>query len=398
MRILDVSPRINVPPVHGSAYRIFHLLRHLSERHEVRQYSQPYLHQLVRGRVGGTVWPTPTYCEHRGRNPLDALVADACARTWITQPVLTGASLAVTRPSRLRAWLRWAEIALVEYPWQLPHCRRAAPRKPIVLAAHNVETAARLSNARAAGIEPAASFLLRWVSRAERLAVALADLVLAVSEDDARGFQERYGLPAERLAVVPNGADIRSLAPAEEAERAELRARLGLPSGPVVLYLSGMPKIPDVQGLRWVRRVAAEMPQVTFLIVGGVCPAPAVEGNVIATGVVPDHRPYVRAADASLCPIEFGGGTKLKLLDSLAAGLPTVAFAETVRGTALRAGEHVVVAGKDVAALTRALHELLGDRPRARALGTAGREHVVAHHDWRPIAAGLEARLAELVA
>lgn len=395
VRVLDVSPRLVVPPENGSTYRMYHLMLGLAHHHEVRQFSQPRLRGLWRRRLAAEARPAPSYLEHCNRNLIDAVVAEVGLRSWVSQAVLSGASLHLTRPARLREWLRWADAVLVEFPWQFDFCRRHAPRAALVLAGHNLEVSARASSARAAGISVEHSRLLRRVARLEREAMAAADLVLAVSDADGRDYRRRYGVEERRVAVIPNGADVEGLRPLDPSGRRALRARLGLPEGAVALYMSGVPKIPDVEGLKWVRRVAARLPAVTFLVVGRVT-RPAVEGNVVALGWVPDHRPWVRAADISLCPIEHGGGTKLKLLDGLAAGLPTVAFAESLHGTELRDGEHLLVAAKDEDAILGALRRLLDDPAAARALGSAGREFVAAHHDWKQIARRLEAALVEL--
>jgi len=165
-----------------------------------------------------------------------------------------------------------------------------------------------------------------------------------------------------------------------------------------VVYLAAGPKVPDVEGLKWVRAVAREEPDLTFLIVGGISPRPCTEGNVMATGLVADHRPYIQAADVSLCPIQHGGGTKIKVFDGLAAGLPTVAFAEATAGTELRDGEHVLLAEKSQDALAGAVRRLV-DEPRfANELGAAGRRFVCAHYDWKAIARGLESVLVKLLA
>lgn len=83
------------------------------------------------------------------------------------------------------------------------------------------------------------------------------------------------------------------------------------------------------------------------------------------TGPLPRIAPAFAAADLSLCPIEFGGGTKIKLMEALAAGLPTVAFAESLRGTELRDGVHVVVAPKSVEGRLGALQRLANDPAEA---------------------------------
>ena len=87
---------------------------------------------------------------------------------------------------------------------------------------------------------------------------------------------------------------------------------------------------------------------------------------MITTGLVADHRPYLQAADISLSPIEYGGGTKIKVFDGLAAGLATVVFAETICGTELRHGEHVNVAAKTEDALRDCPRRLVDEPNRAR--------------------------------
>src|SRR5205807_291022 len=133
------------------------------------------------------------------------------------------------------------------------------------------------------------------------------------------------------------------------------------------------------------------------VIVGGVSARPYVEENLIATGFVADHRPYLQAANISINPIEHGGGTKIKVLDGLAAGLATVAFAEAIHGTELRDGEHVLVAEKNEDALARAVRRLVDEQELAAALAAAGRRFVCEHHNWTSIAPVLESVLLDFV-
>ncbi len=399
MRILDVSPRLVWPAQNGSAVRTYHLMRGLSNGHEVRQFSTPRLRDLRAPGFEVDVFPTSSYREYRDPSWLPAAAAELCHRSWIRpQAIFTSACLRLTRPARLSRWLRWADIAMIEFPWSFAYCRRAAPALPIVLASHNIEVLTRTSNARAAGIATRRSPLLAFVARVERHAVAHADLILAVSDEDRRHYIDCFGVSPTRVVTVPNGSDTSTLVPASEQDKRALRARLGLPDRRTVAYIAAGPKVPDLEGLKWVRRVARREPDLSFLIVGGISRAASVEGNVIATGRVADHRPYLQAADISLNPIEHGGGTKIKLLDSLAAGLATVAFKETIRGTALRDGEHVIVAEADEDALVGAVRRLSDNPQLAGELAAAGRSFVCRHHDWDRIASGLDQTLVEFAA
>jgi glycosyltransferase involved in cell wall biosynthesis len=391
MRILQVSPRVVVPPRRGAAARVYELGRHLSERHEVRQFLQSRL-GLVRT---GQLPVTPTYRALVYANPLACLLVELGERAWVRSPIPSGRALALTRPASLRGLLEWADVTLVEFPWQFEQVRRAAGSSPVVYDAHNVERLKFASWADAAGWPRTARRWLRAVERAEAAAVAGADLILAVSPEDRAAFVELYGVGEERVAVVPNGADVERYVPSRPDERARARAALGLPERTTVLFAaSDMP--PNRRGLEWVRRAAERSRGLTFLVVGSVA-RPSRNGNLVVRGLVDDLGPYLTAADISLCPIQHGGGTKIKLLESLAAGLPVVAFGEALDGTAARPGEHVLVADKTVDSLVDALEGLAADEALRARLGEAARALAVERYDWRRITAGLEGELDRLV-
>ena len=398
MRIADVTPLMVYPPGNGSAERMLNLLTRLSRAHEIRQFSQPRRGQCRRDGFEREVRITDSYSEYRYTNPVSTAAMEWCYRTWLTTPVLSGAVLHLTRPSRLRGDLRWADVCIVEFPWQYAFCRREFPKRRLVLVAHNVEITTRISSAVAAGVDPEKSPVIRYVRRVEERAVADADLIVAVSPEDRRVFLDRFSVEPERVVEVPNGADTAAFVPLERQARGSLRRRLGLPDRPTVVFIAGPRKPPDIAGLAWVRRAARRVPDATFLVVGGVVDRPFVDGNVVATGYVPDPRPYLQAADVSLCPIEYGGGTKIKVWDSLATGLPTVVFSETLRGTLLRDREHVAIAAKSEDALAAVVGRLLSDWELADRLGAGGRAFVVANNDYEAIASRLEDALVALMA
>lgn len=391
-----MSPVPICPPGGGSSTRIYHLLRELSRKHEIRLFSQPRLRYLRARAFEREVVESATYYERRHTSLLAAAASEWCHRGWINpQAVLSSSCMRVRPPALLDEWLRWADLALIEFPWQFAYCRRAAPTLPMVFMSHNVEVLTRSGNAQAAGVSVRRSPLLRLVRRQEEYALVRADLVLTVCDEDRRYFVERHGIAEDRIFTIPNGSDTKRLFPIEAEAKPELRSQLGLPRASTVVFLSGTPKVPDLEGVKWVRRLARRLPGVSFVILGGISARPFREDNVIGTGRVADHRPYLQAADISLSPIEHGGGTKLKVFDGLAAGLPSIVFDETIRGTELRDGEHVVVAEKTEPALESAVRRFLGDPARASAIGSAGRRFVVEKHDWEDIGRTLDDVLSE---
>jgi glycosyltransferase involved in cell wall biosynthesis len=396
MNILDVFPRTTYPLTGGARVRAYNLLRRLSRNHEIRQFGQHrwrsgwYRHWVEEIRLG------PTYRAYQYFHPVASGINEYCERIWVGAPVLSGAGLSLCRPRLLRRLLSWADIVLVEFPWQFQHCVRARPDGRFVLASHNVEALKFRSYAEAQDVPVENNPWLRRIERMERDAVERADLVLAVSPNDRRELIRRYEVAPSRVAEIPNGADTGLYCPVEEGTRRESKRRLGLPDRPTVIF-TGTDLPPNRVGLRWVRRVVGMAPDLTFLVIGALFPGPRTEGNLIATGRIDDYSPYQKAADIAICPIQYGGGTKIKLMESLAAGLPVVAFVESIHGTSLRPGEHLLVAEPSEKALLEALRALAGDRSLAKRLGEAGRRHIVANHDWERIAVKLEAALVQLV-
>jgi len=111
-------------------------------------------------------------------------------------------------------------------------------------------------------------------------------------------------------------------------------------------------------------------------------------------GVAPfdtSRHPALRAAGFFWSP--------LKVYEYMAAGLPVVTTDLPPLNRIIRAGqEGELFAEGDVAALAQAIERLLCDPARARALGHAARERVVAHYSWSHHCAELERIMQQLVA
>jgi len=391
VRILDVCPRVVHPPRRGAGIRTYNLLRHLSARHEVVQFSLPEDDPpALRPRIEESEI-TPTYRELRYKHPLVSATVGLGMRTWVNAPLLSGLALRLTRPSELTRLLAWADVVLVEFPWQFDYCSRRRPQGGLVLASHNVERIKFESWALAAE----ASLVRPWVAYIERMearAAAEADLVLAVSAEERTEYIERYSVDPQRAVEIPNGADTERYVPVEREARRAARAHLGLPDRTTVVYAaSAIP--PNLRGAEWVRRVAEVADRFTFLAVGPGAAVDHAPANLVCTGLVEDIRPYFEAADIAVCPIEHGAGTKIKLLEYLACGLPTVAFPAALQGTAARDGVEVVAAEPTVEALRSAIERLADDPELAARIALGARALAVERYDWGRIAERLDEAL-----
>jgi polysaccharide biosynthesis protein PslH len=125
-------------------------------------------------------------------------------------------------------------------------------------------------------------------------------------------------------------------------------------------------------------RVRRRHPGARLQIVGGGA-SPALAAVCRATdgvdllGFVPDVFEVLRAATVFVCPMRQGTGIKVKLLEAMACGLPSVVSPLALEGVPeAEDGRHLWVAAT-AEAFAAGLLELLGDAPLRRQLGERAR-------------------------
>jgi glycosyltransferase involved in cell wall biosynthesis len=114
------------------------------------------------------------------------------------------------------------------------------------------------------------------------------------------------------------------------------------------------------------------------------------------TGYVADIRPFVSNSWASVVPLRHGGGTRVKVLESMALGTPVVSTSKGVEGLEVTDGENVLVADCPNQFASRVVDLLRSPEQRAR-LAAGGRRLVEDSYDVRVMGQGLRA-LIEAVA
>lgn len=210
-------------------------------------------------------------------------------------------------------------------------------------------------------------------------AVATADYVTALTDADAAVFR-RYGVPDERLLVLPNGVDVAAhtaWGPAVGERRLLFVGNLHYqPNSDAVQALSTM-----------LHQLRQQGPPVHARVIGRGPRPPRAPAGLRFTGPVPAGAAFDAAFEGvtlAVAPLTAGGGMKMKILDYLAAGLPVLATSEAVTG--LPSPPPGVVVCDDLGAWPKCLVDLVGDAQRRVELGRAGRRFVEAHHSWGHIA------------
>jgi glycosyltransferase involved in cell wall biosynthesis len=133
-------------------------------------------------------------------------------------------------------------------------------------------------------------------------------------------------------------------------------------------------------------RIRAALPNATFTVVGRNPSAALValssqETGVTVTGRVDDVRPYMERAAVYLVPLRIGGGTRLKIFEAMAMGLPVVSTWIGAEGLPVRDGQDIVLADAPEQFANAAVR-LLTDQARARAIGDEASRTVRARAGW----------------
>ncbi len=112
------------------------------------------------------------------------------------------------------------------------------------------------------------------------------------------------------------------------------------------------------------------------------------------TGYVDDIRPVVARSQASIVPLRLGGGTRLKVLESLALGTPVISTSKGAEGLDLTPGRDYLAADTPQS-FADAILEVLENPMLAGSLSCRGREAVEARYDWTMIGQKLDAFLRQ---
>lgn len=384
MRLLFLAPSPPSPRTGGGSLRMFHMVRFLGERFDLDLVA-PALEgaeeaeRLLRGSCHALefVSPSPGGAWRRvlrlGPYEKDPALANA-----IRHRLGTDAYAAVQ----------------VEKPAMLPYLP-AETRIPIILDTWAFGLAGALRAFRQErGVITRARNLLRLIrfSAFDAFAWPATHCLLVVSEvDRERCLRAR---PGADVLVVPNGVDCAALRPGPFLD--------GGP--PVLLFTGDMSFDPNVDAAlvlasRIFPEVRRRYPDAELRLAGRnpdrrivALRAP----GITVTGEVPDMLPQLHAATVFVAPHATGAGTRTKLLEAMAAGLPIVTSSIGIEGIEARHDHELLIAdapGATVAAVVR----LLADPAHRCRLGAAARRLAEERYDWPRCLAPLERLYAGLL-
>ncbi len=264
----------------------------------------------------------------------------------------------------------------------LPTIRRLAPRASVVLEQHNVEWEIfdRLAPTLRGPMRYVGKIEAQSLRSYEKKALSAADAVIAISTADALAFERLAGVKA---VVVPTFIERTSTGARTESTDAKALAYTGL-----------LAWQPNALGLDWFCRdvwplVRASLPEATLTIAGpglrktpeGALAVPAQwqAPGITTVGYVDDLEDVYRKSVAVIAPIVGGSGVRMKLLEAMRAGMPTVTTTDGAAGLDVQDGREMLIAD-DAGQFASRVVKLLNERDLRSTMREAGYAFLEKHH------------------
>lgn len=286
--------------------------------------------------------------------------------------------------------LKQESWSLIQCEWT-PYARFLSRRNsvPALVSTHNVESEIWARRARQEP-NPIAKLFFRtqeWKMRwFERRVLRHVSAATAVTKSDVKTLRS-WGVKS--VTLVPNGVEPEAYSNSPEAG-----------SEDEILFLASLDWYPNIDALDYFVRdmfplLRSCWPNVKLMIVGrrpneSLKKRLSEVPSVNFVGEVKSVRAYLDRAAVVIVPLRIGGGSRLKILEALAAGKAVVSTSIGAEGLELVSGEHLIVADAP-SDFVVSIKELLASRDARLHLGRRGRMLVSEKYGWDSIADRLEA-------
>lgn len=391
MKVLLLTPQLPYPPHQGTSLRNFHIIRGLAQACEVSLLSFLEPGQTA---VPDQITPLVKLCQTIETVPVPLRTTSKRLQQLLAtrRPDMAHRLFSQAFNVRLLHMLQADDFDIVqiegiEMARYLPVIRHGSPRSKIVFDDHNAETELQRRNFLTDLRQPrrwvAAAYSAEQVRRLhkfERWVCQQADWVTAVSQPD-KVHLEKLTQGQTAITVIPNSLDVQQFQ-LEEAE--------AIPSD--IVFSGKMDYRPNVDAVLWFvaevwPQIRRERPSTTFTIVGQKPHARLErlrdEPGITLTGWVERVEPYLAGAKVFILPFRVGSGTRLKLIEAMAAGRALVSTAVGAEGFPVEHNRELLLEDDAVEMGTAVLHLLTHPEERQR-LGRAAQQFAQ-QYDWRVV-------------
>lgn len=339
MNILFLSRWFPFPPDNGSKLRIYHLLRSLSKEHHVTLITfhegsfsssdslgkevpfedihvvpwKPFNRQSGKARLG-YLSPLPRSLVDTHSPQMASLIRSTLKRGNIDLIIASQLSMAAYYSSFQGVPALFDEIELALYYEHAFNGDFRLNSLPARLSWFKLRL-----------------YLLRMLNMFHSCTV--------VSENEYRLFVENFNKHGKKIEILPNCVDLRDYQKLTVARRQNH-----------IIFSGSFTYGPNYQAMQWFVSlvfplILKEIPDAHLIITGNHADLPLPKiGNLTLAGYIDDIRSLVASCDVSIAPLWLGGGTRLKILESMAIGTPVVATSKGAEGLSVENGKNIYIA------------------------------------------------------
>ena len=376
MKILMLTPYLPYPPNSGGQTRSYNLIKNLADKHEITLFS------LIKDdREAENLRELTKFCEVKvfKRSKTPWTLKNVLHTGFSLYPFLVIRNLVTDERSAIEKELANKKYDLIhaETFYVMPHIPKSIT--PILLVEqtieylvykHYVEDQAPLLAKPLFAVDVAK--LRHW----ETFFWKKADGVVAMSESDKREMQKLInGL---KIDIVPNGIDPNYFSLKKEPNKE-----------PRVLYVGNFKWLQNAEAVEVLMHkvwpnIKAKVPHAKLWIVGKDITEKIKKyqsSDIEITEGIPDIRDAYLNSSVLVAPIEGPGGTRLKILEAMASGLPVVTTDVGAEGLGVVNGKHAFVTNK-WSEMAKTTVEVIQNPKRSQEMGQEARNFVKKLYSW----------------
>lgn len=384
-----LTPYLPYPLHSGGQIRTYNLLKNLRENHQITLFS------LIKNESDRKYIPElEPYCADiqvfkRSSKPFtlrNVLRAGLSLYPFlVTRNLVSETSKAVDKELSTHTY----DLIHAETFYMMPNISQR--KVPTILVEQTIESLGYQSYAQSSKhlfIKPFLTIDIFKIKYWEKYFWQHADRLITMSQED-KEFIKTQVPEIETIDVVANGVDIEYFDVIKK----------DLPKLPTVLFVGTFSWLPNVQAVTYLVEeiwplVRKKMPQAQLQIVG-FQPTKTIReyarlDSVSVQGSVKDIRDAYASSHMLLAPVEWGKGTRYKILESMATKTPIVATPVAVEGIhGLESNEHVLL-GSSATELADQTLQLLQDKRLQQRLSKNSYQLVKENYNWKVISNELD--------
>jgi len=383
-----LTPYLPYPLLSGGQIRTYNLLKNLKDNHEITLFSlikdeseRKYKKELDK------------FCKKvvllkRTKNPWDLrniLVAGFTAYPFlVTRNMPLSASRLIVKELSRQSY----DLIHVETFYMMPNI--PATKIPTLLVEQTIEYLGYQNYAQKSKLWPVKPLLYLDIAKIkywEKYYWEKANRLVTMSDEDRQFIQSEIG-NSQQIDVVANGVDM---------DYFKL-TKIKRPSNPTVLFVGTFKWLPNADAVEFLVEkiwplIIKQISNAKLHIVG-FSPSKKIlsyakNDSITVSGNISDIRDAYGQAHVLLAPVRSGKGTRYKVLEAMATGLPIVGTKLSVEGLPVKSGSDVLISDTDQGLAEKTI-QLLKDRQLQEKLAQNGKKLVAQQFEWSIISKELD--------